>query len=355
MSPEQCARLFQSFSQADSSTTRKYGGTGLGLAISKNLVELMQGKIWVESTPGRGSTFHFIASFGRQAAVQPRRMFHADELLGLRVLVVDDNASAREILSTMAKGFGLEVDVARDGHEALRMLADAERRTLAYDLVLLDWKMPGMDGIETLRQMQAGALLQVPAVIMVTAFGRDDAQEEAARQDVPLPMVLTKPVTPSTLLEAIGELRGFGEGGLTRHAERADLGAAAMARLAGARLLLVEDNDMNQELATELLAEAGIEVVIANHGQEALDILARDGAFDGVLMDCQMPVMDGYTATRKLREQPQFARLPIIAMTANAMNGDREACLDAGMNDYLAKPIRAEELRDILRQWIDEA
>jgi two-component system sensor histidine kinase/response regulator len=266
--------------------------------------------------------------------------------------VVDDNASAREILSTMAKSFGLEVDVARDGNEALRMLSDAEQRKLPYYLVLLDWKMPGMDGIETLRQMKDGAVEHVPAVIMVTAFGRDEAQDEATRQDVQLPIVLTKPVTPSTLLEAIGELRGIGEGSLTRHAERIDLGAAAMSRLSGARLLLVEDNDMNQELATELLAEAGIEVVIANNGQEALDILASDTAFDGVLMDCQMPVMDGYTATRKIREQAQFARMPIIAMTANAMTGDRELALACGMNDHIPKPLNVANMFATMDKWI---
>jgi PAS domain S-box-containing protein len=352
MSPEQCARMFQSFSQADSSTTRKYGGTGLGLAISKNLVELMHGKIWVESEAGRGSTFHFIAGFGRQTDVQPRRMFDADELLGMRVLVVDDNASAREILSTMAKSFGLEVDVAHDGMEAIRILAEAERLALPYDLVLLDWKMPGMDGIETLRQMKAGAVMHVPAVIMVTAFGRDEAHDEAVRQKMQLPTVLTKPVTPSTLLEAIGELRGFGEGSLTRQAERVDLSEAAMARLSGARVLLVEDNDMNQELATELLAEAGIEVVIAINGQEALDLLARDDAFDGVLMDCQMPVMDGYTATRRLREQPRFARMPIIAMTANAMTGDRELAIACGMNDHIPKPLNVAQMFATMDKWI---
>jgi PAS domain S-box-containing protein len=355
MTPEQCDRLFQSFSQADSSTTRKYGGTGLGLAISRKLVELMEGRIWVDSVPGSGSTFHFHAWFGQHAESQPRRMFHADELLGLRVLVVDDNASAREILSTMARSFGLEVDVADNGQSALRVLVDAERKALPYDLVLMDWRMPVMDGVEALRRMQTGAVTHVPSVIMVTAFGRGDAHEEAARQKVTLPAVLTKPFTPSTLLEAIGEALGKGVVTETRQAERHDRSAADMASLAGARILLAEDNDMNQELARELLESAAIDLIIVDDGQQALDRLGADPAFDGVLMDCQMPVMDGYTASRRLREQPQFAQLPIIAMTANAMAGDRELALDAGMNDHISKPLNVATMFATMAKWISPA
>ena len=351
MSPEQLGRTFQSFNQADTSTTRKYGGTGLGLAISKTLVELMQGRIWVESEPDQGSTFHFQAWFGRQAVVQTRRMFSADELLGLRVLVVDDNASAREILSSMARSFGLEVDVAASGPAALRMLADVERRALTYDLVLLDWKMPGMDGVETLHQMRSGTLNQAPSVIMVTAFGRDEAREAALRHEIAVPHVLTKPVTPSTLLEAIGEVRGH-RARATRQTERGEDSAADMARLAGTRVLLVEDNDMNQELAVELLASAGIDVVVAGNGQLALDLLAHDRAFDGVLMDCQMPVMDGYTCTGLLRAQACFASLPIIAMTANAMTGDRELALESGMNDHISKPLNVAAMFATMARWI---
>jgi PAS domain S-box-containing protein len=352
MTPEQCERLFQSFSQADSSTTRKYGGTGLGLAISKRLVELMEGRIWVDSVAGQGSTFHFHAWFGHQAELQPRRMFHADELLGLRVLVVDDNASAREILSTMARSFGLEVDVADGGASALRAMIEAERKVLPYDLVLLDWRMPGMDGVETLRRMQTGAVTHIPSVIMVTAFGRDEAQDAAARQQVMLPAVLTKPVTSSTLLEAIGEVLGKGIVTETRLAERQDRSAADQASLAGARILLAEDNDMNQELARELLESAGINLTIVDDGQQALDLLAIDDRFDGVLMDCQMPVMDGYTATRRLREEPRFQQLPVIAMTANAMAGDRELALSAGMNDHISKPLNVTSMFATMAKWI---
>ena len=352
MTPEQCGKMFQSFSQADASTTRKYGGTGLGLAISKNLVELMQGRIWVESEPGKGSSFHFHAHFGLQTDPQPRRMFRAEELLGVRVLVVDDNAAAREILSTMARSFGLEVDVAWDGAQALDMVAAADQRTLPYDLVLMDWKMPLMDGVETVRQLQVTALQRVPTVIMVTAYGREEATNSAEQRGVQLNAVLTKPVTPSTLLEAIGETLGRGTITETRATEKAGTHSEVMERLAGARVLLVEDNDMNQELAMELLANAQIDVVLAQHGQEALDILAVDSAFDGVLMDCQMPVMDGYTATRQIRMNPAFDKLPIIAMTANAMAGDREKVLDAGMWDHIAKPLNVAEMFATIAKWI---
>jgi len=352
MTPEQCNRMFESFSQADSSTTRKYGGTGLGLAISKRLVEMMAGRIWVESEQGKGSTFHFHARFGLQHNVAPRRMFKAEELLGLRVLVVDDNASAREILSTMARSFGLEVDMAGSGIEALHLLKDAERKELPYDLVLMDWKMPGMDGVETVLRMNAGEISSVPSVIMVTAFGRDEAQEAAARMQVRLSSVLTKPVTPSTLLEAIGEALGKGVVIETRTTERQDQSSGNVALLAGAHVLLVEDNEMNQDLAGELLTAAGISFMLAENGQQALDILASDENFDGVLMDCQMPVMDGYTATRKIREQSRFSRLPVIAMTANAMAGDREQAIACGMNDHISKPLHVATMFATMAKWI---
>ncbi len=355
MTPEQCGKMFQSFSQADASTTRKYGGTGLGLAISKNLVEMMNGKIWVESEAGKGSTFHFHARVGLQKDPMPRRMFRADELLGVRVLVVDDNASAREILASMARNFGLEVDVAWDGQNALQMIAESEEKELPYDLVLMDWKMPGLDGVETVQRLQENGHARTPAVIMVTAYGREEALGNAESRGVALKSVLTKPVTQSTLLEAIGEALDKGFVTETRAEEKADSYAESMAALKGARVLLAEDNEMNQELAMELLGQAGMEVVLANNGQEAVDILTRDGRFDGVLMDCQMPVMDGYTATREIRKNPAFAKLPIIAMTANAMAGDKEKVIEAGMWDHIAKPLNVGEMFATIAKWIKPA
>ena len=353
MSAEQSAKLFQSFSQADASTTRKYGGTGLGLVICKNLLELMGGRIWVESAVGQGSTFHFHARFGLQANPKPRRMFRADELLGLRVLVVDDNAAAREILSTIARTFGLEVDVAWSGQQALEMVARSAGQELPYDLILMDWKMPAMDGVETVRRLQSGQSGQLPAVIMVTAYGREEALNSAALRQVQLKSVLTKPVTPSALLEAVGV--ALGKGILVesrRSAERDMQLGTTMARLAGARVLLVEDNELNQELAIDLLGKAGIDAVLACHGREALDILARDARFDGVLMDCQMPVMDGFEAARAIRANPVLDKLPIIAMTANAMSGDREKVLAAGMQDHIAKPVNVAEMYATLARWL---
>ena len=349
MSEAQQAKLFQSFSQADSSTTRKYGGTGLGLVISKKLTEMMGGEIWAQSVEGEGSAFHFTARFGRQSgAGSPRRSVAAD-LGALRVLVVDDNATSREILAQMLAGFGMRVDQAGAGETAIALLEQADGEE-PYQLVLMDWKMPGMDGIETTRAIQHDRqLTHVPTVIMVTAYGREEARQSA--MSVNLAGFLTKPVTPSSLLDAILQAMGREAVDDAQGANRREEASEAIAKLRGARVLLVEDNEINQELALELLVNNGISVQVANDGAEALEVLERE-TFDGVLMDCQMPVMDGYTATRRIRQREEWSGLPVLAMTANAMAGDREKVLEAGMNDHIAKPINVNEMFNTMARWI---
>ena len=352
MTPEQQAKLFQSFSQVDTSTSRKYGGTGLGLAISKNLTEMMGGKIWLESEAGKGTTFHFTASFTKQQGGMSQSHTRASVLGSLRILVVDDNATARNILTSMLASFGLRVDHASSGDAAKAMLEDADEQD-PYELVLMDWKMPGMDGLEVTRAIQHNnTLSQIPTVIMVTAYGREEARQAAT--DVDVCGFLTKPVTPSSLLDAIMLAMGREAVSDTLADSRQLESSAAIARLRGAKILLVEDNEINQELALELLQSNGLHVVVANNGAEALSQLKVDD-FDGVLMDCQMPIMDGYEATRKIRQQQQYKDLPVIAMTANAMAGDREKVLKAGMNDHIAKPINVKDMFNTMAKWVTPA
>ena len=353
MTPEQQGRLFQPFSQADASTSRRYGGTGLGLAISRHLVRLMGGEIEVDSTWGTGSRFHFSLDFALQAEhAQPVLAGHPG-LHGSRVLIVDDNAGAREILSAMSRALGLRADTAVDGQEALHKVAAADAADEPYQVMLLDWKMPGLDGVECAYRLgrREGGRHPTPTVLMLTAFNRDDVLRRLAERQLAVGALLIKPVTPSALFDACGAVLGVAVQRPRRSTQREEAMLAHQDRLRGAHVLLVEDNAINREIALTLLNRAGILTSVAGDGQEALEMLAQQ-SFDGVLMDCQMPVMDGYAATRALRAQARWRDLPVIAMTANAMVGDRDKALAAGMNDHIAKPIKVEEMFATLARWI---
>jgi signal transduction histidine kinase/CheY-like chemotaxis protein len=353
MNEEQRLRLFQPFTQADASMSRRFGGTGLGLAISQRLVRLMGGELTAQSTPGQGSCFSFSVHLGEPQVPGAPPDARLQGVRGARVLIVDDNASARELLGSMASALGLRADMATGGDEALHRVDRADAADAPYDIVLLDWKMPGMDGMECLRRLATRTQRRhpPPAVLMITAFGRDDALRELAAQELAAGALLIKPVTPSTLLDACCSALGLSaqrRPGVDRPPEA---GPGRHHGLKGARILLVEDSPVSRELATELLTRAGLTVTPARDGREALEILERLD-FDGVLMDCQMPVMDGYAATRALRQRPSLQALPVIAMTANAMVHDRERALEAGMNDHVAKPVRPDELFATLARWV---
>ncbi len=349
MTPEQQGKLFKSFSQADTSTSRKYGGTGLGLAISKSLTSMMGGDIWVDSEIGVGSNFCFTARLGKQQGQPISRQSAAQDLGDMRVLVVDDNATAREILCTMMLSFGLRAEQARDGKEALRMIKDAQAHD-PYQLVLMDWMMPEMDGIKTTKAIQKDAsIIHSPNIVMVTAYGREEAIEGASH--VSIQGFITKPVTPSSLLNAIMHAMGKETINENRSDSRRNESIDAISHLQGANILLVEDNELNQELAQELLEQNGLSVTLANNGLEALRLL-KNCNFDAVLMDLQMPVMDGYEATSRIRQQERLKDLVVIAMTANAMARDREKVLAVGMNDHIAKPIDVDEMFKTLAKWV---
>jgi PAS domain S-box-containing protein len=348
MTPEQLSRLFQAFSQADTSTTRKFGGTGLGLSISKRLVEMMGGHIWAESEAGKGSTFQFNAWFGIGAEQQHKRF--VPDMAGFRALVVDDNAQAREILSDALRGFALRADTVASGREAIQAVKGADSSD-PYHLVLMDWNMPEMDGIQATAILRRDSgLKNSPRVAMVTAFGREEIRSQA--EQVGIDAFLMKPVSPSVLYDTLMEMFGAesleGAGGVSHKPGAAEHDAR------GVRVLLVEDNDMNQQVATELLESAGATVKVADHGGIAVKLL-QDGPqpppFDIVLMDLQMPEMDGFTATRILRADPRFKDLPIVAMTAHALVEERERCLQAGMVDHITKPIDPDALFATLARW----
>jgi PAS domain S-box-containing protein len=334
MTRDQSAKLFQPFTQADMSTTRKHGGTGLGLTICRRLVELMGGRIWLESEPGVGSTFYFTVWLGVGEAKGSGKKI-PERLAELRVLVVDDNPAAREILQEPLSTMTGRVDTVASGSEAITALRQHDDKD-PYDIVFMDWRMPGMDGLLASRHIKCDETLgHQPAIVLVTAFGREEVREEAER--LQLDGFLVKPVTKSMLVDTLVNIFAEVSEGQTGRS-----GAETDARLRGARLLLVEDNEINQQIAVELLEGAGAQVKVANNGREAVELLTQGpqpAGFDAVLMDLQMPEMDGYQATARLRADPRLSTLPIIAMTAHATIEERQRCLASGMNDHVSKPI----------------
>ena len=351
MTKEQASKLFQPFTQADMSTTRKHGGTGLGLTISRRLTELMGGQIWLESEPGKGSTFSFTVWLGIGEQKGSGKIV-PEKLETLKVLVVDDNIAAREIIQESLRNIVERVESVESGPTAIAAIKQMDSDQ-PFDIIFMDWRMPVMDGLQAARLIKSDETLEhQPAIVLVTAFGREEVREEA--EHLHLDGFLLKPVTKSMLVDTLVNI----------FAEKVEEEAAAAVeskdaqRLRGLRILLAEDNEINQQIAVELLQAVGAKVDVANHGREAVEKLFKNGnanAYDLILMDLQMPEMDGYQATTKIRSDQRFVQLPIIAMTAHATTEERQRCLDAGMNDHVSKPIDPSLLYETLSRFYKQA
>jgi two-component system sensor histidine kinase/response regulator len=344
MSEAQSEKLFRAFSQADESTTRKYGGTGLGLSISKGMVELMGGTISLQSEVNRGTTIRFTARFGL-IEKENSRLVIPSAINDLRILIVDDNAAARQVMLEALSILPVTVDQAASGRTALAAI-HAQDKENPYGVIFTDLVMPEMDGIELINTIKRDAAIRhPPRTILVSAYGRDEVLYgvDSAQADG----FLMKPVSPSMIIDVLVELYAPESDVIPAHLTRTET------RFSGLTILLVEDNEINQQIARELLESVGIKVDIAGNGRIAVDMLIAGGPqrYGMVFMDVQMPEMDGHAATRAIRARADFQKLPIIAMTAHAMVEERERCLAAGMNDHLSKPVNPEELYAAVRTW----
>lgn len=349
ISAEHLSILFRPFSQADKTTARKYGGTGLGLSICRQLVSLMEGEIWVSSELGRGSTFRFSARFERQPPDQEQKIVPPVAMKGLIALIVDDCADSRQIIRKLLTSWGLKVLDADSGTQALRLLKERQAKNQSVNLIIMDWRMPAMDGMAASQAIRQELRMVVP-IIMLTAFGSE--KQLAQAQETGINGFLTKPFRAVELLDAVSDVLGLAPERAAKPKERITTRTSLYRdRLRGIRVLVAEDNPTNQEVARAILETAGVSAVLVANGQEAVEALDQE-PFDAVMMDIEMPVMNGYEATRIIREDERFARLPIIAMTGHAMKGDEEKCLRAGMDGYASKPINQERLFQTLWQLI---